>query len=82
MMGGIIFIVLVGALASAVIAVLVSGRAVVRRRLTPPPDAARAQLVAAHLDALDQRLASGQVSQADYAAERNRLLGLPAPEQR
>ncbi len=49
-------------------------------RPTPPPQLAAR--VAAELDVLDQRFAAGQLSPADYAAERNKLLGLPAPEQR
>ena len=81
-MGMFVFIALLAMLASAAIAVIVGVRASARKQLT---SAARPQLsigVAAQLDVLDQRLASGQLSQADYTALRNGLLGLPPPEQR
>ncbi len=75
-------IALLAMLLSAAIAVIVGVRAASRKQLTSPPRPALASRVAAELDVLDQRLASGQLSQADYAAERNKLLGLPPPEQR
>ncbi|PKQ31248.1 MAG: hypothetical protein CVT62_09975 [Actinobacteria bacterium HGW-Actinobacteria-2] len=82
MMGMAVIIALVAMLSAIAIALIVGLRAAARKQLTAPPNPSRAKLVATQLDALDQRLASGQVSPADYAAERNRLLGLPAPEQR
>jgi uncharacterized membrane protein len=83
MMGMSMIAAVLAALTGAVIAVIFSLRGSTRRRQLPsPPEPAQAKLVAAQLDALDLRLTSGQISQADYAAERNRLLGLPEPEQR
>jgi uncharacterized membrane protein len=69
-------------LSSAAIAVVVGVRAAKRKQLSATPRPQLAARVAAELDVLDQRLAAGQLSPADYAAERNRLLGLPPPEQR
>lgn len=78
-----LIVAVLAALFCAAIAVFAGSRAAAQRRQrTSSPDSAQTQLVASQLAALDQRLSNGQVSQADYAAERNRLLGLPAPEQR
>ena len=69
-------------LAAAAFAVMGSVAASRRKQLGTTPRPQLAARVAAELDVLDQRFAAGQLSQADYAAERNRLLGLPPPEQR
>jgi hypothetical protein len=77
----VIFAVL-AALSGAVIAVVFSVRAASRKQLPTSPPTIEALQVAKQLEALDQRLAGGHLSQADYAAQRSQLLGLPAPEQR
>jgi hypothetical protein len=73
-----LFAVLVAAVfVAVVVAIVLAARSSRSREL--PAGAPRAELVANHLAELDQQLASGLLSQADYATQRNRLLGLPEP---